>query len=41
MFNIFIEPLMTKIFCLAKQKRQLELARDLLLPKQMNNKMEV
>ncbi len=41
MFNIFIEPLVRKIFCLAKQNRQLELARDRLLPKLMSGEIEV
>ena len=40
-FNSFVIPLMHKIFTLAKQNRQLVLARDRLLPKLMNGEMEV
>lgn len=40
-FDSFAMPLMHKIFNLAKQNRQLELARDRLLPKLMSGELEV
>ncbi len=40
-FDTFIKPLMKKVFGLAKQNRQLELARDRLLPKLMSSEIEV
>jgi len=40
-FDSFTMPLMHKIFNLAKQNRQLELARDRLLPKLMSGEIEV
>ena len=40
-FDFFTMPLMHKIFNLAKQNRQLELARDRLLPKLMSGEIEV
>lgn len=40
-FDSFVTPLMHKIFNLAKQNRQLELARDRLLPKLISGEIEV
>ena len=40
-FDSFAMPLMHKIFNIAKQNRQLELARDRLLPKLMSRELEV
>lgn len=40
-FDSFAMPLMHKIFNIAKQNRQLELARDRLLPKLMSGELEV